>query len=116
MCLAAILFVTNIEFEECEEDGVKNIIPRDDYPLSIGKIIKVIMEQCLFESVNVLVFVVAVLEYHYDKYLSLAWEQPHSQWCVVMVYDDLVPFYGEHYLYIVLDYLLLFNLFLGFSF
>lgn len=101
MCLAAILFVTNIEFEECEEDGVKNIIPRDDYPLSIGKIIKVIMEQCLFESVNVLVFVVAVLEYHYDKYLSLAWEQPHSQWCVWLWYMMISCHFMENIIFIL---------------
>ncbi len=37
MCLAAILFVTNVEFVESEEDGVEQIIPEDDYPLSIGK-------------------------------------------------------------------------------
>ena len=49
MCLAAVLFITNVEFQpEEDEDGVVII---DDYPINIGQYILLISQSTLTMSV-----------------------------------------------------------------
>ncbi len=72
MCLAAVLFVTNIEFVDSEDDGVEHIIPEDDYPLNIGKLmLSYFQMMCLvlYRLVGLLAFIIVVIIVYCYQYL-----------------------------------------------